>query len=527
MRCEQLRHLADRVDAVVHEEYLPAAAHLAQDCLAHHRLREARHLGADREAVGRRRVDRRHVAQPGERHLQRARDRRGGERQHVHRLLELLDALLVGDAEALLLVHHEQAEVAEFDVLLQQPVRADDDVQRAVRQALHHLLLLLRGTESRQRLDADRVAVEAFAEGRLVLRTQNRGGHQHGHLFAVRHGLEGGTHGHLGLAEADVAAHQAVHRLAVLHVGEHVLDRGLLVGCLLVLEGALELLERAVARREREALRQFARGVDAEQLARHVAQRLLDVALGLLPGDAAQLVDPRRHALGADVALHQRQAVHRHEESIAAVVLDAQELVAGRFARAPGRRRAARARGRCRCRARRARGRSPVFSCARDSSAAASRIDTLVRRRSRGPKISSSVTIDGARERQREALGDRRDAHFQLARPAPVRDLACVAREARVVTVFEQQLAQALGARERRRREHHAPALATPALDRLDQRQQRCVAGSRAREFAAQLLVVGRAQRDAFSRVVGLDVEPFEPDRCATRERLLHRFRRE
>ncbi len=132
---------------------------------------------------------------------------------------------------------------------------------------------------------------------------------------------------------------------------------------------------------------------------------------------------------------------------------------------------------------------------------------------------------DGARERQREALGDRRDAHLHLAGPAPVRDLAGVAGEARVVAVLEQQLAQALGAREHRRREYHAPALAAPALDRLDQRQQRRVAGARAREFAAQLVVIGRAQRDAFGRVVGLDVESLERHRIATRERPFHHLR--
>ena len=39
-----------------------------------------------------------------------------------------LDALLVLHAEAVLLVDHEKAELAECDVLLQQPVRADHDV---------------------------------------------------------------------------------------------------------------------------------------------------------------------------------------------------------------------------------------------------------------------------------------------------------------------------------------------------------------------------------------------------------------
>ena len=44
-----------------------------------------------------------------------------------------------------------------------------------------------------------------------MLRGQKRGRHQHGGLLAVLHRLEGGPDGHLGLPEAHVAAHQAVH----------------------------------------------------------------------------------------------------------------------------------------------------------------------------------------------------------------------------------------------------------------------------------------------------------------------------
>ena len=55
-------------------------------------VREAAHLGADREPVRRRRVDHREVAQARERELERARDRRRGQRQHVDGLLDLLDA---------------------------------------------------------------------------------------------------------------------------------------------------------------------------------------------------------------------------------------------------------------------------------------------------------------------------------------------------------------------------------------------------------------------------------------------------
>ena len=356
-----------------------------------------------------------------------------------------------------------------------------------------------------------------------MLRAEHRRRHQHGDLLAVHHRLEGRAHGDLRLAEADVAADQAVHRLAALHVGEHVLDRGELVRGLFVRERAFELLERAIARREREALRQLARGVDAEQLARHVAQRLPDLPLGLLPGEAAELVDARRHTFRTDVALHQRQAVHRDEEAIAAVVLDAQELVllAPRRTDVEQHQPAVDA---------------DAVLAVHEVVAGLQLRERLERRRLahrhlRAAPLARAEDLflgddDGAREREHEALGDRRDAHFELARPPPARDLARVARQLRVVAVFEQELAHALGAGERRRRDHHAPAFRAPALDRLDQRQQRGVAGAAPREFAAQLVVIARSQRDALGAVVALDVESLEPDGLAQRERRLDRRRR-
>ena len=54
---------------------------------------------------------------PGEAHLQGARDGRGGEGQAVHGRAQLLEPLLGRHAEALLLVDHEEAEVAEDHVL--------------------------------------------------------------------------------------------------------------------------------------------------------------------------------------------------------------------------------------------------------------------------------------------------------------------------------------------------------------------------------------------------------------------------
>jgi hypothetical protein len=51
----------------------------------------------------------------------------------------------VSDAEALLLVDHDQPQVREFHILADQPVRADQDVDLAGRELLDGFLLLARG----------------------------------------------------------------------------------------------------------------------------------------------------------------------------------------------------------------------------------------------------------------------------------------------------------------------------------------------------------------------------------------------
>ena len=61
-------------------------------------------------------------------------------------------------------------------------------------------------------------------------------------LLAVHHGLERGAHRDLGLAVADVAAEQAIHRRRRFHVARDVGDRGLLIGGQVVLERVGELL---------------------------------------------------------------------------------------------------------------------------------------------------------------------------------------------------------------------------------------------------------------------------------------------
>ena len=89
---------------------------------------------------------------------------------------------------------------------------------------------------------------EALAERDEVLLGEQRGGHQHRDLLALHHGLERRAQRDLRLAEPDVAADQAVHRLRPLHVALDLVDRRQLVAGLLVRERVLQLLPATACR---------------------------------------------------------------------------------------------------------------------------------------------------------------------------------------------------------------------------------------------------------------------------------------
>ena len=74
-----------------------------------------------------------------------------------------------------------------------------------------------------------------------MLECEDRSGRQHRHLLAVAQRLECGAHHHFGLAEADVAAQQPVHRLRAFHVALDLVDGGELVRGRGELEGVFEL----------------------------------------------------------------------------------------------------------------------------------------------------------------------------------------------------------------------------------------------------------------------------------------------
>ena len=137
---EEILDLGEIVDARHHIERLAAAIALAQQRLADHQRIVRGDEGADREAVDWRSLDHRKLAQSAHRHLQRARDRRCGEGEHMNVGAKGLEPLFVGHSKMLLLIDDHQAEAFEFNALGEDRMSSDHDVDRAVGDAVFRLL---------------------------------------------------------------------------------------------------------------------------------------------------------------------------------------------------------------------------------------------------------------------------------------------------------------------------------------------------------------------------------------------------
>jgi hypothetical protein len=233
----------------------------------------------------------------------------------------------VGDAEPLLLVDDEQAEVAKLHVLRQQAVCPDDDLDTAVREILEDLFLLSPGPEPADHVDAHRERGKPFGQRLQVLEGQDGGRRQNGHLLAVHHRLECRPRGDLGLAVAHVAAEKPVHGRWGLHVALDVGDGRLLVRRQLVLERVLELLLPVRVGAERVPRDGLARGIELEQFTCHVTHGPADARLRPLPTRPAEPVE--RRARRAGVLLDEIEPLDGNEELVVTRVVHLQKLLCG------------------------------------------------------------------------------------------------------------------------------------------------------------------------------------------------------
>ena len=317
----------DVLHAVVDEVDLPLPVQFPQHGRADQLLAEARDAGLDRQAVFGRRFQVGDVAGADQAHVQRPRDRRGGHRQHVDRLPHRLEPLLDLDAEPLLLVDDDQAQVVELHVGLHEPVRADDDVDGPAGQPLDDLALLPPRGEPREGGDGEGELGHPRGEGPQVLLGQHGRRHEHRHLVARVDRLERRPHGDLGLAVAHVAAEQAVHRPRGLHVLLDRLQGGQLVGRFLEGERGVEFVLPLGIDAEADARPRRPHGLQFEHLGGHVGDGRFDPLLLLVPEPPAQPGQRRPALRPADVLLHQADLRDRHVELRLAVEFQFQVLL--------------------------------------------------------------------------------------------------------------------------------------------------------------------------------------------------------
>ncbi len=201
-----------------------------------------------------------------------------------------------------------------------------DDVEAALGEFLFDLARVLGGDQPRQLRDAHRQPGEALGEVAVMLARQQRRRHHDRDLAAGHRRDKGGAQRDLGLAEADIAADQPVHRPARGHVGQGVGDRVQLVFGLGIGKARGEFLVEPFGRRHDLARPQLALGGDPDQLAGDIADALLDPRLARLPGDPAEPVELRPGLLGAEARQH-LDVLDRDEQLVVAGIEHAQAVM--------------------------------------------------------------------------------------------------------------------------------------------------------------------------------------------------------
>src|SRR5262252_868881 len=244
----------------------------------------------------------------------------------MHFGAQLLEALLMRNAEMLLLVDDDQSEILEFYVLPKKRMGADDDVDRAFGNPLFYLSELACGDEPRRLRKMHRIAAQPVAEGLEMLACQERGRHHNGDLLAVHRGDEGGAQRDFGLAKADIAANEPIHRAARSKIGQHGGNRRVLILGLLVRKAGGELVINAGADRKLRRLAQLSLGGDLDEFAGDLADAVFHPRLARLPGGAAEPVELGAGLFGA-VAREEFDVLDGQEELVAAGIMDFETIV--------------------------------------------------------------------------------------------------------------------------------------------------------------------------------------------------------
>ena len=214
----------DCAHAIAHVIYLSTAMQFAANGIAYDIDIPFAYVHFDGAPVARRRKNEAHVAHARKAHLHGAWNGRCRKREHVDLFAQVLELFFVLHAESLLFVDDDEAQVVRVHVARKQSMRADEHLHGPFLEPFERRLHFCRRTEARKYLDGYAEFIETVFERLVVLLRQNGRRAEHHDLLVVLRGFKGRSKRDLGFAEANVAAHEAIHRLGRLHVGLHFSD---------------------------------------------------------------------------------------------------------------------------------------------------------------------------------------------------------------------------------------------------------------------------------------------------------------
>ena len=254
--------------------------------------------------------------------MERARDGSRRKCKDIHILLKLLDLFFVRHAEPLLFVDDEQTQVLVNHILREHPVCADDDIHKPLLQILHCLLLLIRGAEPAQKIDADREILQPLYKCIIMLLGEDGGRHQIDHLLSLLDRLKCSADGDLCLAVPHISADQPVHDLRALHIMLRVLNGLELIFRLLEGKHLLKLLLPDCIRPIDEPFRLLPGRIELHQVLRHSLHCLLHLTLRLPPLGGPEFVQLRLLRVRPCILLDQIHLRHRDIEGAAFCIGD-------------------------------------------------------------------------------------------------------------------------------------------------------------------------------------------------------------
>src|SRR5689334_879991 len=226
----------------------------------------------------------------------------------------------------LLLVDHQQCQILELYGLAEQGMGADHDIDRAIGETRPHLCKLRGRNEPRGLRYVHREAAKPLRERLEVLARQQCRWYDHSHLLATDRRKEGCAQSDLGLAEADVAANETVHRTSRSKVLDRCVDgRELIIG-FLIGKARAELVISTRADRQTRRFPQLSFRGNLDQLTRDFADTALHPRFARLPVAAAETVEVDGCLLRA-VARQQINVLNRQIKLGALRVMNLQTIV--------------------------------------------------------------------------------------------------------------------------------------------------------------------------------------------------------